>query len=106
MKSKIATADITIWYSGRGITDEQWDKIFKNKEEKKDEVKDDPRASKDRQLGVMAQDLEKSKLGKEAVHDADIGKVVDYKDLEPKMLASLAALNQRLKKLEGGGNDE
>jgi hypothetical protein len=72
----------------------------------KDEVKNDPRASKDRQIGVMAQDLEKSKLGKEAVHEADIGKVVDYKDLEPKMLASLAALNQRLKKLEGGGKDE
>ena len=44
MKSKIATADITVWYSGRGITDEQWDKIFKNKEEKKDEVKDDANA--------------------------------------------------------------
>lgn len=67
----------------------------------KKEVQNDPRASKDRQIGVMAQDLEKSKLGKEAVHNEDVGKVVDYKDLEPKMLASLAALNQRLKKLEG-----
>lgn len=67
----------------------------------KDKVKDDPRASKDRQIGVMAQDLEKSKLGKEAVSEGDIGKIVDYKDLEPKMLASLAALNRRLKKIEG-----
>ncbi len=67
----------------------------------KDEVKNDPKASKDRQLGVMAQDLEKSKLGKEAVSEGEAGKVVDYKDLEPKMLASLAALNQRLKKIEG-----
>jgi len=66
----------------------------------KDEVKDSPLASKDRELGVMAQDLEKSKLGDEAVQDTDIGKVVDYKNLEPKMLASIAALNKRLKELE------
>ena len=49
----------------------------------------------------MAQDLEKSKLGKEAVSDTPSGKIVDYKDLQPKMLASLAALNERLKKIEG-----
>lgn len=67
----------------------------------KDEVKDDPRASKNRELGVMAQDLEKSKLGKEAVHDTPKGKIVDYDNLEPKMLASLASLNERLKRIEG-----
>jgi hypothetical protein len=71
----------------------------------KKEVKDSPLASKDRQLGVMAQDLEKSKLGKEAVMDTPKGKIVDYKDLEPKMLASLASLNQRLKKIEGKGDE-
>lgn len=67
----------------------------------KDKVKNDPRASRNRELGVMAQDLEKSDLGKEAVHDTPEGKVVDYDNLEPKMLASLAALNGRLNKLEG-----
>lgn len=66
----------------------------------KEEVKDSPLASKNRELGVMAQDLEKSKLGKEAVKDTEIGKVVDYDNLEPKMLASIAALNKRLKELE------
>lgn len=67
----------------------------------KEEVKDSPLASKNRELGVMAQDLEKSKLGKEAVKDTEMGKVVDYDNLEPKMLASIAALNKRLKELEG-----
>jgi hypothetical protein len=67
----------------------------------KDEVKDSPLASKNRELGVMAQDLEKSKLGKESVEDTEGGKVVDYDNLEPKMLASIAALNKRLKELEG-----
>jgi len=66
----------------------------------KKEVKDSPLASKNRELGVMAQDLEKSKLGKEAVKDTEMGKVVDYDNLEPKMLASIAALNRRLKDVE------
>ncbi len=66
----------------------------------KEEVKDSPLGSKNRELGVMAQDLEKSKMGKEAVHDTPAGKVVDYDNLEPKMLASIAALNKRLKELE------
>lgn len=66
----------------------------------KDEVKDNPLASKNRELGVMAQDLEKSDMGKEAVHDTKEGKIVDYDNLKPKMLASIAALNKRLNELE------
>lgn len=66
----------------------------------KDEVKDSPLASKNRELGVMTQDLEKSDLGKESVIDTPNGKIVDYDNLEPKMLASIAALNKRLKELE------
>lgn len=66
----------------------------------KDEVKDSPLASKNRELGVMAQDLEKSEMGNEAVHDTPEGKVVDYDNLEPKMLASIASLHNRLKQLE------
>lgn len=67
----------------------------------KDEVKDSPFASKDKQLGVMAQDLEKSEMGKESVIDTEAGKMVDYDDLQPKMLAALASLNEKVKKLEG-----
>jgi len=67
----------------------------------KDEVKDSPLASKNRELGVMAQDLEKSELGKDSVEDTEMGKVVDYDNLQPKMLASIAALNRRLKEVEG-----
>jgi hypothetical protein len=34
--------DIVVWYSGRKITDEQWDRIFKKHEEPKEEKpKDD-----------------------------------------------------------------
>jgi hypothetical protein len=89
-----------IQYSDKDVTS-FLDRLKPASYDYKEEVRNDPRASKDRQIGVMAQDLEKSKLGKESVSQGDKGKIVDYKDLQPKMLASLASLNNRLKKMEG-----
>lgn len=66
----------------------------------KDEVKDSPLASNERQFGVMAQDLEKSDMGKESVIDTEGGKVVDYDDLQPKMLAALATLKADIDELK------
>ena len=49
---------------------------------------------------VMAQDLEKSKLGRQMVIDTPEGKMVDYaKGIAP-IMSSIAELNQRLKRLE------
>jgi hypothetical protein len=56
---------------------------------------------KGKQAGVMAQDLEKTEIGKQAVIDTPKGKMVDYSKLGPTMLSSLVELNDRLKKLEG-----
>lgn len=53
-----------------------------------------------RQLGVMAQDLEKSPIGKQAVVETDDGKMVDYGKLGGAMLASQVMLNDRLTDLE------
>jgi len=58
-----------------------------------------------RRTGVMAQDLEKSRLGKGMVHKtADGVRIVDYNPttFNPIALAALADLNGRLKALEGG----
>lgn len=52
------------------------------------------------QLGVMAQDLEKSDIGKSMVMDTPEGKMVDYAKGAGAMLASQAMLNERLQKLE------
>jgi hypothetical protein len=60
----------------------------------------DEKYGKGKQVGVMAQDLEKSKLGKELVQDTEEGKVVDYGKSMPTIVASLAELHKRLKKLE------
>jgi hypothetical protein len=56
---------------------------------------------KGKQAGVMAQDLEETEVGKQAVIDTPKGKVVDYNKLGPTMLSSLVELNERLKKVEG-----
>lgn len=50
---------------------------------------------------VMAQDLEKSPVGKRAVKEGPDGKTVDYAQLMAPMLASMAEINKRLKKVEG-----
>jgi hypothetical protein len=51
-------------------------------------------------LGVMAQDLERTPVGRAAVQNTSAGKVVDYGQLGGTMLAGLAALNSRLSKVE------
>jgi hypothetical protein len=52
-------------------------------------------------ISPMAQELEKSDLGKSMVTEAPEGKQVDYAKGFGTMLASQAALHKRLKKLEG-----
>lgn len=52
---------------------------------------------------VMAQDLEKSKLGKQMVIDGPDGKMVDYGQGMAPLFAAIAELNQRTKKLEKKG---
>jgi len=49
----------------------------------------------------MAQDLEKSELGKSMVIDTPEGKMVDYSRAAGTMLATAAMLNDKMKKLEG-----
>ncbi len=53
------------------------------------------------QVGVMAQDLEKTPTGANAVENTDIGKKVDYNKLGPTMLAAIAHNHARINKLEG-----
>jgi hypothetical protein len=50
--------------------------------------------------GIMAQDLEKSKIGKEMVFDSPEGKMVDFKRAVPATLAAVSEVMKRIKKLE------
>jgi hypothetical protein len=61
--------------------------------------KDDP--SREPQMGVMAQDLEKSNLGEQFVEEVEGDKMVDYGKMASTQMAAIADLHQRLKKLEG-----
>ena len=52
--------------------------------------------------GVMAQDLEKSDLGRDMVMDTPEGKMVDKEKMLMTAMASLADMNDRVKELESG----
>ena len=52
---------------------------------------------------VMAQDLEKSKLGKQMVSEGPDGKIVDYAQGMAPLFAAISELHQRTKKLEKKG---
>lgn len=58
-----------------------------------------PKMGEGKQVGVMAQDIEKEVP--QMVHDTPEGKVVDYNKAGGPILASMASLHERLKKLEG-----
>ncbi len=60
----------------------------------------DEKFGEGRQTSVMAQDLEKSEIGKEAVIDTPEGKMVDYNKLLPAMLAANVDANKRIMSLE------
>lgn len=54
-----------------------------------------------KQIGVMAQDLEKTEEGRQAIEETSEGKKVHYGKLAGMMMASQAHLHKRLKALEG-----
>jgi len=58
-----------------------------------------PKMGEGKQVGVMAQDIEKEVP--QMVEDTPRGKVVDYNKAGGPILASMASLHDRLKKLEG-----
>jgi hypothetical protein len=55
------------------------------------------------QLGVMAQDLERTKFGKQAVIDTPEGKMVHGAKLAGALAAATSSMNRRLEKLEKKG---
>lgn len=63
-----------------------------------------PGTAEGQRYGVMAQDLEKSDVGASLVKDTPEGKMVDTQQGFGAILASQAALNERLKKIENKKN--
>lgn len=60
----------------------------------------DERHGKGEQLGIMAQDLEATPLGKQAVVDTSAGKVVHGAKLATALAAATSQLHKRMKRLE------
>jgi hypothetical protein len=65
--------------------------------------KEPKRDGEGRHVSVMAQELEKSELGKKMVFEDEHGKLVDYSKGLPAMLAAIASMHKRVKTLEGEG---
>jgi len=62
----------------------------------------DKKYSTRRHFGVMAQDLEKSDVGKSFVHNTEMGKMIDSSMGFGAILAATKNMHDRIKKLEGG----
>ena len=60
----------------------------------------DEKHGEGRQTSIMAQDLEKSEIGKKAIIETPEGKMVDYGSLLPAMLSANVDANKRIMKLE------
>jgi hypothetical protein len=65
--------------------------------------KDEERHGKGSRVGFMAQDLEKSRAGKDIVFESQDGKAIDLTKAIQASLASAARLNERLRKVEAKG---
>lgn len=76
------------------------DSIGAHKYEYKDKFKDKSLAGDGIFVSPMAQELEKTEIGKNMVFDTPDGKVVDYGKGLGAILAAQSALNERLKRIE------
>lgn len=101
-------SDIKLKHGVHDVSDDEIDEFLSNLDAKSYEYDDSAKAKgapKGRQTGVMAQDLEKSKVGKKLVsEDADGDKQVDVPMAVSTLLATATTLNKRVKKLEGKKN--
>lgn len=64
------------------------------------EYKEPEKYGEGEHVSVMAQDLEKSDLGKDMIVDTEEGKMVDYSKSLPAIMASLGEMHKRISKLE------
>lgn len=99
----IAASDERLKKNSDGDVERQVDELLESIDPKTYEYKDGDKFGEGRHLSPMAQDLEKSEIGKSMVEDTPEGKMVNYGKGFGAIMATQAALNSRLKKLEAKG---
>lgn len=87
--------------SAKGSTSKLLDALSSKKFKYKDDKK--PGTAPGQRYGIMAQDLEKSEMGKSLVMDTPQGKMIDGGQTLGALLAANADMHKRIKKLEGKG---
>jgi len=97
-----AVSDVNVKEDIKPIKSEELSELLDKVQGYKYNYKDD-KYGEGEHSGVMAQDLEQSKLGKKFVQEDEEGvKRIDYNQMAGTILASQAELNDRLKALEEG----
>jgi hypothetical protein len=86
----------------KGAKDSELKKFAQGMDAKTFRYKDEP-SSAPKRAGVLAQDVEKSKLGKTVVSDTPAGKVLDVNKSLSLALASIAEMREELDELKGKG---
>jgi hypothetical protein len=98
-------SDEELKYGKEGLTDAEIDAFMNELEPKSYDYKAEAKAKgapEGRQIGVMAQDMQKSKIGKRLVKmDAEGDRMVDVPQTVSALLATTAVLNKRIQSLEG-----
>lgn len=91
---------------GSNATRELLDALSAKSYRYKEQDQGRPGAGPGERVGILAQDLERSKVGKNLVHESEDGtKHYDVKGATSAALAALADLHQRVGSLEGKGGD-
>lgn len=80
--------------------DKDIQRFLDNLSSKSYDYKDQEKNPKGKQLGVLAQDVEKSDAGKDMIVETDDGKAIEVTEAVSKLLSAVANLNRRVKKSE------
>lgn len=92
-------------YDVDSVTDEEIEEFLENMQPKSFNYKEGAKqggAPEGRQTGIMAQDAEKSKVGKRLVSDDGSGKKLNIPMTVSTLLATASSLNRRIERLEEG----
>tara|TARA_B100000029_G_scaffold406907_1_gene407655 strand:- start:113 stop:724 length:612 start_codon:yes stop_codon:yes gene_type:complete len=87
-------------FAAGGVSDADKDRFMDSLRPEEFEYRSPERGLEGRHLGIMANDLEKTRMGRGAVFEGPAGKMIDNRMLTSRIAAGMGRLNERLRELE------
>ena len=87
-------------FAAGGVSDVDKDRFMDSLRPEEFEYRSPERGLEGRHLGIMANDLEKTRMGRGAVFEGPAGKMIDNRMLTSRIAAGMGRLNERLRELE------